>query len=238
MVIGLLVVTAIPTVIGVAEAISAKKQQNASLTKEQEKFNMAPLLRRKGKSQEVGFVVLADSKLYLDMPPDDAVPGHRFMGYYFKYPCEEGHLGMVSTIAIDPPMLNWIYVDRETHALRFGARKDTVGHVIGPWGWSEDERFLTLEGEHDAFVAVYEGKEGEGDREAEEKEGREGGEKDREDDGEKGKEQEQEQEASGRWAVYWDPEGAIEEAAGPDRCQPIALCRKVDRGVESSYVRD
>ncbi|KAH7120272.1 hypothetical protein B0J13DRAFT_680578 [Dactylonectria estremocensis] len=231
MVIGLLVVTSIPTVIGVAEAISAKKQQNASLTKEQEKFNMAPLLRRNGKTQEVGFVVLADNKLYLDLP-DDPVPGHRFMGYYFKYPCEEGHLGMVSTIAIDPPMLNWIYVEKDTHAVMFGARKDTVGHVIGPWGWSEDERFLTLEGEHDAFVAVYEGKQ---DREAGE-EGKKDGEEDREDE-QKGKEQEHQADA-GRWAVYWDPEGAVEEAAGPDRCQPIALCRKIDRGVESSYVRD
>ncbi|KAF7552956.1 hypothetical protein G7Z17_g4003 [Cylindrodendrum hubeiense] len=192
MVIGLLTIASIPTVIGVAEAISAQKQQNASLTKEQEKFNLAPLLRRKGKSVEAG--------LFLDLP-DRPAEGHKFNGYYFKYPGEEGHRGMVSTIADDPPMLNWIYVDKDTHAVEFGARKDTVGHVIGPWGWSEDERFLTLEGEYDAFVAV------------------------------------REEADDGRWGVYWDPEGEIQETAGK-RCQPVALCRKVQRGVESSFVKD
>lgn len=50
-------------------------------------------------------------------------------------------------------MLNWIYVHRDTHAVEYGSRKDTLGHVIGPWGWSKDERFLTLEGRFDSFVA-------------------------------------------------------------------------------------
>jgi hypothetical protein len=53
-------------------------------------------------------------------------------------------------------MLNWIYVDEATHALRYGGRKDTVGHVIGPWGWSDDELFLTLRGDKDPFVAKQE----------------------------------------------------------------------------------
>ena len=88
--------------------------------------------------------------------PDAPVEGHRFCGYYFKYPSEEQHLGLVSTISEDPPMLNWIFVNRDTHTVEFGGRKDTVGHVIGPWGWSEDERLLTLEGEYDSFVAVKE----------------------------------------------------------------------------------
>lgn len=53
-------------------------------------------------------------------------------------------------------MLNWIYVDKGTHAVHYGARKDTLGNIIGPWGWTDDDRFLTLEGDHDAFVAVKE----------------------------------------------------------------------------------
>lgn len=63
MVIGLLTIASIPTVIGVAEAISAQKSQNASLSKEQEKFHLAPLMRRKGKSQEAGAGVLVDNKV-------------------------------------------------------------------------------------------------------------------------------------------------------------------------------
>jgi hypothetical protein len=97
-------------------------------------------------------------------------------------------------------MLNWIYVNRDTHALHYGARKDTIDHVIGPWGWSKDERFLTLEGDHDTFVAV--------------------------------------KEEDGRWAVYWDPEEEILDEAEPERCKEVALVRKVQRGVESSYVKN
>ncbi|KAF4512616.1 hypothetical protein G6O67_001732 [Ophiocordyceps sinensis] len=57
-------------------------------------------------------------------------------------------------------MLNWIYVDGQTGAVRHGARKDTVGHVIGPWGWSDDEAWLTLEGGPGGFVARREADEG------------------------------------------------------------------------------
>ncbi|KAM5343220.1 hypothetical protein ACJ41O_014186 [Fusarium nematophilum] len=199
MVIGLLAITAIPTVTGVGNAISAQKQQNANLTKEQEKFHLTFIMEHKGRVQEVGEGVLVDNRLYLNLD-DSPVQGHKFLGWYFKYPCEEGHLGLVSMVSDDPPALNWIYVDRDSHAVTYGARKDTVGHVIGPWGWSADDRFLTLEGDHDSFVAVEESK--------------------------------------GRWAVYWDPEGDVEEAAGEEACRPVRLRRRLQLGVESRYVRD
>lgn len=91
-------------------------------------------------------------QVFLDFP-QDPVHGHRFCGYYFKYPSEEQHLGLVSTISDDPPMLNWIYVDRDSGALRYGGRKDTLDHVIGPWGWSADEHFLVLRDDAEHFVA-------------------------------------------------------------------------------------
>jgi hypothetical protein len=84
------------------------------------------------------------------------VKGHKFTGYYFTYPGEEGHRGIVSTISDDPPMLNWIFVSAETRAVRYGGRKDSVGHVIGPWSWTEDEKFLILEGDGDGFIVVWE----------------------------------------------------------------------------------
>ncbi|KAM0428553.1 hypothetical protein ACHAPT_006913 [Fusarium lateritium] len=206
MVIGLLAITAIPTVTGVGNAVSAQKRQNESLSKEQEKFHLSFIMEHEGKVQELGTGVLIDQKskqkLYLNLP-DSPVEGYRFLGWYFKYPCEEGHLGLVSMVSDDPPALNWIYVDKDTHAVTYGARKDTVGHVIGPWGWSEDDRFLTLEGDHDSFVAVRE--EGPGGEE--------------------------------RWAVYWDPEGDIEDENEDETCRPVRLRRRLQFGMESSYVR-
>ena len=92
-------------------------------------------------------------QLWIDHP-DEPVPGHRFQGWYFAYPSEAGHLGMVSFISDDPPALNWIFVDKDTGMVRHGSRAETLGHVIGPWGWSSDEQWLTLEGDDDKFVAV------------------------------------------------------------------------------------
>lgn len=87
--------------------------------------------------------------------PEAPIDAHKFTGYYFTYPSEAQQLGLVSTIADDPPMLNWIFVDKDTHMLRHGGRQETLGgHVIGPWGWSDDEQWLALEGDHGSFVAV------------------------------------------------------------------------------------
>ena len=83
------------------------------------------------------------------------MPGHKFTGYYFTYPSEEKHLGLVSTIADDPPMLNWLFVDKDTNMVRHGGRQDTLGgHTVGPWFWSDDEQWLTLEEDSFKFVAV------------------------------------------------------------------------------------
>lgn len=93
--------------------------------------------------------------MYIDHPQAPR-PGHKFNGYYFKYPSEHGYQGLVSTIQDDPPMLNWLYVDKDTGAIRYGSRKDTVGHVFGPWSWSEDEQFLTIDDDDWRFIAVEE----------------------------------------------------------------------------------
>lgn len=92
-------------------------------------------------------------QLWIDHPAFP-VPGHAFMGYYFTYPSEEQLMGLVSTIADDPPMLNWIYADKDGSMVRHGGRQATVGHTIGPWYWSDDEQWLTLEGNAFQFVAV------------------------------------------------------------------------------------
>lgn len=55
MVIGLLAVAAIPTVIGVGEAVSAQKKQNAA-NKEQEKFHIEP--EREEVRRTVGYSTL------------------------------------------------------------------------------------------------------------------------------------------------------------------------------------
>lgn len=81
--------------------------------------------------------------------------GYPFSGFYIHYPDERKVLGLVSMISDDPPMMNWIYVDKNTLEVKYGNRTASREHVVGPWDWTEDEVGLTLEGE-ERFVAVEE----------------------------------------------------------------------------------
>ncbi|KAF7954851.1 hypothetical protein BTUL_0054g00460 [Botrytis tulipae] len=148
----LMLVNAIPTVIGTAEALDVQKKEDLA-QKHKAKFFMTANFALDGKAahEKEAQVVLRDNRMYLNHP-DAPKEGHRFCGYYFMYPGTEEH-GLVSTIQDNPPMLNWIYVDSNTLEVRYGGRADTVGNLAHPWEWSEDEVNLTLE-EDEGFVAV------------------------------------------------------------------------------------
>lgn len=62
MVLGLLVISAIPTVTGVAQGISSKKQQNAAM-KEKIKFNMTATLAVDGGPPTEAWIVLANGRV-------------------------------------------------------------------------------------------------------------------------------------------------------------------------------
>ncbi len=63
-------------------------------------------------------------------------------------------MGLVSQVADNPPLLNWIYVDKNTMELRHGNRSLSREHHVGPWDWTEeDEAAVTFEG-WEGFVAV------------------------------------------------------------------------------------
>ncbi|KAL7621814.1 hypothetical protein AAE478_007314 [Parahypoxylon ruwenzoriense] len=150
--LGLLTVGAIPTVIGVAEAIDAQKKQNQQ-AKERIKFKLtAEFSHDDALPPQNASVVFKDKKLCLNHPARP-VEGYLFNGYYFGYPGPEQYQGLVAPIADDPPMLNWIYADKDTGLLRHGSRSDTIGHIIGPWSWTDDEEWITLQNEQ-CFVAV------------------------------------------------------------------------------------
>ncbi|KAL1893542.1 hypothetical protein Sste5346_006372 [Sporothrix stenoceras] len=157
MVIGLLTIAAIPSTIGVCEAMSAQKKQNEA-DKEKAKFKATADLSLAGEPPQEAVVVLIGGRLFLDHPDCRVAYGraHPFSGYYFNYPGDEPKLGLVSTIADDPPMLNWIYADKDSGRLLHAGRKDTIGHYVGPWGWSSDDKWLTYEGDATRFVAAQE----------------------------------------------------------------------------------
>lgn len=163
---------------------------------------------------------------------------------------------MVSTISDDPPMLNWIFVDKDSGAIRYGSRKDSEGHVIGPWGWTEDEQFLIIDGDDWRFMAVEEDVPPDQPR-------ADGGETANEQNGED--EDQEDLEGNGKcWAVYLsrDRDGSLKPKAerpqeGEDSDEdsedededepldvrythkwvPIRLMRKLQLGVESGWLK-
>lgn len=87
-------------------------------------------------------------------PVDSISNGYPFSGYFLPYPDSE-YEGLVSTISDDPPMLNWIYVDKDTYEVKYGVRLEAQENITGPFDCTKQDRRMTLEG-WEGFVAVEE----------------------------------------------------------------------------------
>jgi len=166
--LSILGIASIPTTIGVAEGVTNRSKPNdpekANAKAEQmRKFNLQCYCKPNtptARKLDGGRVVLRDGNLHIS-PPSSPRDDHPFEGFYITYPDPERPqpppLGCVSTIGTDPPMLNWIYVDKNTREVRYGNRTKSREHIVGSWGWEAGEEGgpggLTLDGEEGA-VAV------------------------------------------------------------------------------------
>lgn len=166
-------IAACPAIIGTTEAVHQGQKQNSREKHRSRKANLLVTCNdpsRKSRDIHGGTVVLRDNKLWLTnvnpkskFLPDDghdnvAEQGHLFAGYFFPYPGSNWGRrgeGYVSTIADDPPQLNWIYVDKDTYEVKYGLKVDTVGHHVGPWNVTPIDRRLNFQG-WEGFTAVEE----------------------------------------------------------------------------------
>ncbi|GAP90772.1 hypothetical protein SAMD00023353_4700210 [Rosellinia necatrix] len=159
----LLALTICPALLGTQEAI----RQSQSKTKREEhrarRCNLVvSCVKQSIRSRDIHgrLVVLKDNKLWITTAPPEAHDedqevtddGYPFSGYYLPYPGTQ-YEGLVSTISDNPPMLNWIYVDRNTYELKYGLRTDAQEHLTGPFDCTRQDRRMTLEG-WEGFVAV------------------------------------------------------------------------------------
>ncbi|KAJ5167444.1 uncharacterized protein N7482_006225 [Penicillium canariense] len=206
MVIGLLALTSIPTVTGVAFGVSEQRKSNQRKedARRLAKFNID--VECDGETDDDRDVngrrlVVRNDKIYLDHPnpTDRSIPAFTALAFYIEYPelDETKHLdrglGLPTYVSANPPLLNWIFADENTHELKYGNRTQSVAHIVGPWDWTEDERVITLEGSKN-FVAV--------------------------------------EESEGEWALYFDGDGdecgAILEEQGKLDCAfvPVRMVRR------------
>ncbi|KAI3326749.1 hypothetical protein HD806DRAFT_416760 [Xylariaceae sp. AK1471] len=150
---------AFATVFGASEAI---KHIQSDARKKEHRSRKNNLIVRCLKSCEYSStlegrrVVLSGDKLYIDTGTHhDEVFGHPFAGYYLPYPVSNAS-GLVSTICDEPPVMNWIYVDRWSYELKFGNRAWADDNWPVPWDYTRQDRRLTFGG-WEGFLAVKEG---------------------------------------------------------------------------------
>jgi hypothetical protein len=172
MVIGLLTLTAIPVVTGVAEGVS---HQRSAAERRADDRRMAKFyidIYCDAKSPLTKYVhgrrvVLREGKVWIDEHAAQlrSVASYTAKAFYLVYPDDEVRylimrdlaarglisraeeqqqrnpppLGLVSQVQDDPPLLNWIYVDKATMELRYGNRTVSKEHHVGPWDWTEDD---------------------------------------------------------------------------------------------------
>lgn len=166
MVLGLLAaVAAVPAIIGTTEGVKEGQRQNAREEHRGRKSNLTvTLFKRSFYSQRFdgAYIVLKDNKFWVDIGGGTNL--HPFEGYFLPFPGmaevwrERGFAkgeGMVTTISRDPPFLNWVYVDRDTHEVKYGVRADAQDHRVGPFDVTKVDRRVTFEG-WEGFLAVEE----------------------------------------------------------------------------------
>ncbi|EXJ90099.1 hypothetical protein A1O3_03168 [Capronia epimyces CBS 606.96] len=163
MVIGLLVLTAIPTVTGVAQAISGQKTQKEREkdANRMKKFHIDVCCEaQSSRTTELHDkrLVLRDDRVWIG--PTEALnpckEGYVAESFFIEYPDNERvpvEIGLVTQVQDDPPLLNWIYVDKDTMELKYGNKTASVAHHVGPWDWTEDEEGIVFDG-HERFTAV------------------------------------------------------------------------------------
>ncbi|CAN8105097.1 unnamed protein product [Discula destructiva] len=102
-------------------------------------------------------VVLSGDKLYIDTGIEHDIPfGFPFAGYYLPYP-DSPFEGLVTAISNeDPPVMNWVFVDKSSFEVKFGVRAYAELGFKGPFDCTRQDRRLTLGG-WEGFLAVKEG---------------------------------------------------------------------------------
>lgn len=168
--------TGISVTTGVAQGVSEQKKQNADAANQTRmlKFHLdvrvdddSSQQRKPNKDADFNnyIVTLRNDKLWIEAKSPitrlpDNVAHHPFTGFYLAYPDNDRPYtrGLVSTISVDPPMLNWIYIDKETLEAKYASRSGSIAHHVGSYDWTSeegDDSCITFD-EWEGFLAVEE----------------------------------------------------------------------------------
>jgi hypothetical protein len=150
MVLSMLVaIIAAPGLLGSQEAIRQSQSQEKREEHRARRCNLVvTCVKSSPRSRELNgrLVVLRNGKLWIDTGTDDGAPlGHPYAGYYLPYP-DSKHEGLVTTITDVAPIMNWIYIDKESHEVKYGVRLDAQPNLTGPFNCTRQDRRMTFDG--------------------------------------------------------------------------------------------
>ena len=151
--------------LGTSEAIRQSQQKERREEHRARRCNLiTSCVKSSFRSREINGrqIVLKDGKLFVDTitapesddAKDDSNNGHPFAGYFLPYP-DTDYEGLVSTTTDAAPILNWIYIDKNTHEVKYGIRDQSQPHVTGPFDCTRLDRRMMFEG-WEGFAAVEE----------------------------------------------------------------------------------
>jgi hypothetical protein len=149
MVLSMLVaIIAAPGLLGSQEAIRQSQSQEKREEHRARRCNLVvTCVKSSPRSRELNgrLVVLRNGKLWIDTGTDDGAPlGHPYAGYYLPYP-DSKYEGLVTTITDVAPIMNWIYIDKETHEVKYGVRLDAQPNLTGPFDCTRQDRRMTFD---------------------------------------------------------------------------------------------
>ncbi|KAJ5216267.1 uncharacterized protein N7498_002674 [Penicillium cinerascens] len=156
MVLGVVMMaTMLPTMIGLNEATQGSRQHeedrvnNARKSRTHLVATVSLTQGTQGQREQVHNAMVQvgrDGKLYITkQPASTMVP---YNGGFYSHPDfpPSNTSGLVTVSGEETPTLRWVFLDKNTHELRWGGRPDSEGHVCGPFDWSKDETYVTLDG--------------------------------------------------------------------------------------------
>ncbi|CAG8900208.1 unnamed protein product [Penicillium egyptiacum] len=156
MVLGIVMMTAmVPTIIGLNEASKGTRDQenNRKNTARKQRCHLVAMCEvNKGTQTQREQVhnarvyVGRDGNLYITKQPSSAMS--LFNGGFYKHPNfpPDNTSGFVTITGEQTPTLRWVFLDVNTHQMRWGGRPDSEGHTCGPFDWTKDEQCITLDG--------------------------------------------------------------------------------------------
>ncbi|EMD93555.1 hypothetical protein COCC4DRAFT_133280 [Bipolaris maydis ATCC 48331] len=150
MVLSILIATiTAPGLLGSQEAIRQSQSKEKREEHRARRCNLiATCVKSSNRSREINGrqVVLRNGKLWIDTGTEDGSPlGHPYAGYYLPYP-DTKYEGLVTTITDVAPIMNWVYIDKETCEVKYGVRADAQPNLTGPFDCTRQDRRLTFDG--------------------------------------------------------------------------------------------